>query len=171
MSVHTSHKCSITGTTRCTWHMLRLALHATFGTTSCIWLQHRRCPQIVAAEASDHASHHPHNKPKRRVVVTGMGVVTSLGHDPHEFYDNLLEVSSPPASRYDQACNALPALVACTITPFCSCIEDQMLVLHGLLYSHISTHACCTACSCWQRLLLAVPDSLAYDYRHTMVGI
>ncbi|KAG0471446.1 hypothetical protein HPP92_015992 [Vanilla planifolia] len=27
----------------------------------------------------------------RRVVVTGMGVVTPLGHDPHEFYENLLE--------------------------------------------------------------------------------
>jgi len=26
----------------------------------------------------------------RRVVVTGMGVVSSLGHDPAQFYDNLL---------------------------------------------------------------------------------
>lgn len=26
----------------------------------------------------------------RRVVVTGHGVVSSLGHDPHEFYSNLL---------------------------------------------------------------------------------
>ena len=28
----------------------------------------------------------------RRVVVTGMGVVSTLGHDPDEFYDNLLKV-------------------------------------------------------------------------------
>lgn len=28
---------------------------------------------------------------QRRVVVTGMGVVTPLGHDPKVFYNNLLE--------------------------------------------------------------------------------
>lgn len=28
---------------------------------------------------------------QRRVVVTGMGVVTPLGHDPDEFYNNLLQ--------------------------------------------------------------------------------
>jgi 3-oxoacyl-[acyl-carrier-protein] synthase II len=28
---------------------------------------------------------------QRRVVVTGMGVVTPLGHDPNEFYNNLLQ--------------------------------------------------------------------------------
>ena len=28
---------------------------------------------------------------QRRVVVTGMGVVTPLGHDPDVFYNNLLE--------------------------------------------------------------------------------
>ena len=28
---------------------------------------------------------------QRRVVVTGMGVVTPLGHDPNEFYNNLLK--------------------------------------------------------------------------------
>lgn len=28
---------------------------------------------------------------QRRVVVTGMGVVTPLGHDPNIFYNNLLE--------------------------------------------------------------------------------
>ena len=30
---------------------------------------------------------------ERRVVVTGMGVVSCLGHDPDEFYNNLLEAS------------------------------------------------------------------------------
>ena len=28
---------------------------------------------------------------QRRVVVTGMGVVTPLGHDPDTFYNNLLD--------------------------------------------------------------------------------
>ena len=28
---------------------------------------------------------------QRRVVVTGMGMVTPLGHDPDVFYNNLLE--------------------------------------------------------------------------------
>lgn len=28
---------------------------------------------------------------QRRIVVTGMGVVTPLGHDPDIFYNNLLE--------------------------------------------------------------------------------
>lgn len=28
---------------------------------------------------------------QRRVVVTGLGVVTSLGHDPDVFYNNLLD--------------------------------------------------------------------------------
>lgn len=53
--------------------------------------QHRL--QIVAAATSEHAvDQHVQAKPKRRVVVTGLGCVTSLGHDPKEFYDNLLEV-------------------------------------------------------------------------------
>ncbi len=47
----------------------------------------------MAVETQEQASHHSQNKPKRRVVVTGLGVVSSLGHDPKEFYDNLLEVS------------------------------------------------------------------------------
>ncbi|KAL3131583.1 Protein TRANSPORT INHIBITOR RESPONSE 1 [Trebouxia sp. C0009 RCD-2024] len=55
--------------------------------------QHTR--QLVAAETSEHAVHqHVQPKPKRRVVVTGLGCVTSLGHDPKEFYDNLLEGKS-----------------------------------------------------------------------------
>ena len=29
-------------------------------------------------------------QPKRRVVVTGLGVVSCLGHEHGEFYDNLL---------------------------------------------------------------------------------
>lgn len=39
---------------------------------------------MVAFTAADPAA------PPRRVVVTGQGVVTSLGHEPEEFYNNLL---------------------------------------------------------------------------------
>lgn len=37
-----------------------------------------------------------HAQPERRVVVTGMGVVSCLGQDPDEFYNNLLEVQCQP---------------------------------------------------------------------------
>lgn len=36
------------------------------------------------------SSNNSKDTPTRRVVVTGQGVVTSLGHDPDEFYNNLL---------------------------------------------------------------------------------
>lgn len=42
----------------------------------------RRSVAAAAAAATD--------APPRRVVVTGQGVVSSLGHDPDEFYNNLL---------------------------------------------------------------------------------
>ena len=35
-----------------------------------------------------------HNAPERRVVVTGMGVVSALGHEVEDFYDKLLQVSA-----------------------------------------------------------------------------
>lgn len=51
---------------------------------------------ISAVEST--AQHPPQPKPKRRVVVTGMGCVTALGHEPQEFYNNLLEVTTIPHS-------------------------------------------------------------------------
>lgn len=49
-------------------------------------------------------------KPPRRVVVTGMGVETPLGHDPHTFYDNLLQGNSgiSPIESFD--CSAFPTV-------------------------------------------------------------
>lgn len=54
------------------------------------------------------------NKPavkERRVVVTGMGVETPLGHDPDVFYNNLLdgvsgitEIESFDCSQYPTVC-------------------------------------------------------------------
>ncbi len=34
-------------------------------------------------------------------MVTGMGVVSCLGHDPDEFYNNLLEVGPDHKSSFD----------------------------------------------------------------------
>jgi Beta-ketoacyl synthase, N-terminal domain len=56
---------------------------------------HRTAPSHrVSVRVS--ASVGPDGKPQfgkgaaKRVVITGMGVVSSLGHDPDEMYDNLL---------------------------------------------------------------------------------
>ncbi|KAK9918996.1 hypothetical protein WJX75_008560 [Coccomyxa subellipsoidea] len=51
-------------------------------------IRHDTRPQAVACSQTGNG------RPERRVVVTGMGVVSCLGHDPHEFYNNLLEGKS-----------------------------------------------------------------------------
>lgn len=58
----------------------------------------------------------PKKKPatkQRRVVVTGMGVETSIGHDPDVFYNNLLEgvsgiseIEAFDCSQYPTVCFA-----------------------------------------------------------------
>lgn len=42
-------------------------------------------------QSTDEVSKEKKAVKQRRVVVTGMGVVTSLGHEPDMFYNNLLE--------------------------------------------------------------------------------
>lgn len=51
---------------------------------------------------------------QRRVVVTGMGVVTPLGHDPDVFYNNLLDGVSgiSEIERFD--CSNFPTVIHCT---------------------------------------------------------
>jgi 3-oxoacyl-[acyl-carrier-protein] synthase II len=48
---------------------------------------------------------------QRRVVVTGMGVVTPLGHDPDMFYNNLLDGVSgiSEIERFD--CSNFPTVI------------------------------------------------------------
>ena len=48
---------------------------------------------------------------QRRVVVTGMGVVTPLGHDPDVFYNNLLDGVSgiSEIERFD--CSNFPTVI------------------------------------------------------------
>ncbi|KAK1309206.1 hypothetical protein QJS10_CPA09g00053 [Acorus calamus] len=47
---------------------------------------------------------------QRRVVVTGMGVVTPLGHDAHVFYDNLLQGVSGISEIEGFDCSHFPTL-------------------------------------------------------------
>lgn len=49
--------------------------------------------QVRAVADTGHAASTGPNAAHRRVVVTGMGVVSCLGHDIDTFYDNLLEVT------------------------------------------------------------------------------
>lgn len=55
---------------------------------------------------------------KRRVVVTGMGVVTPLGHDPDEFYNNLLQGISGISEIEAFDCSQYPTRIAGEIKSF-----------------------------------------------------
>lgn len=48
---------------------------------------------------------------KRRVVVTGMGVETSVGNDPDVFYNNLLEGVSGISEIEGFACAQYPTVL------------------------------------------------------------
>uniref|UniRef100_A0ACD5YXU2 Uncharacterized protein n=3 Tax=Avena sativa TaxID=4498 RepID=A0ACD5YXU2_AVESA len=55
---------------------------------------------------------------QRRVVVTGMGVVTPLGHDPDEFYNNLLDGNSGISEIETFDCSMFPTRIAGEIKSF-----------------------------------------------------
>ncbi len=56
------------------------------------------CSQRLRVCAAAHAGNGVHTDSRqRRVVVTGMGVVSCLGHDVDTFYDSLLQVRCEPA--------------------------------------------------------------------------
>ncbi|XP_051149421.1 3-oxoacyl-[acyl-carrier-protein] synthase II, chloroplastic-like [Andrographis paniculata] len=55
---------------------------------------------------------------QRRVVVTGMGVETSLGHDPNTFYNNLLEGISGISEIEGFDCSQYPTRIAGEIKSF-----------------------------------------------------
>jgi len=55
---------------------------------------------------------------QRRVVVTGMGVVTPLGHDPDEFYNNLLQGMSGISEIEAFDCSSYPTRIAGEIKSF-----------------------------------------------------
>lgn len=51
-----------------------------------------------------------HFTKQRRVVVTGMGVVTPLGHDPEVFYNNLLDGVSGVSEIETFDCSQFPTV-------------------------------------------------------------
>lgn len=55
----------------------------------------------------------------RRVVVTGMGVETPLGHDPHTFYDNLLQGKSGISHIESFDCSAFPTVSSIIRRAYC----------------------------------------------------
>ena len=58
---------------------------------------------------------------QRRVVVTGMGVETSLGHDPNTFYENLLQGNSGISQIENFDCSEFPTvskILYIRISPF-----------------------------------------------------
>ncbi|XP_004243689.1 3-oxoacyl-[acyl-carrier-protein] synthase II, chloroplastic-like [Solanum lycopersicum] len=73
----------------------------------------------IASESAMEAA--PKKKPptkERRVVVTGMGVATSVGHDPHTFYENLLEGVSGISEIEAFDCSQYPTRIAGEIKSF-----------------------------------------------------
>ncbi|XP_030490854.2 3-oxoacyl-[acyl-carrier-protein] synthase II, chloroplastic [Cannabis sativa] len=55
---------------------------------------------------------------KRRVVVTGLGVISSIGHDPNAFYTNLLEGVSGISEIEGFDCSEFPSRIAGEIKSF-----------------------------------------------------
>ncbi|KMZ71746.1 Ketoacyl-ACP Synthase II (Chloroplastic) [Zostera marina] len=72
----------------------------------------------VSVPLNEIAETNKHQITQRRVVVTGMGVVTPLGHDPDVFYNNLLEGVSgiSKIERFD--CSIFPTRIAGEIKSF-----------------------------------------------------
>lgn len=72
--------------------------------------------QVMAVAVQPEMEAPPKRKPtmkQRRVVVTGMGVETPLGHDPDVFYTNLLEGASGITEIEAFDCSHYP-----TVRPF-----------------------------------------------------
>ncbi|XP_049413544.1 3-oxoacyl-[acyl-carrier-protein] synthase II, chloroplastic-like [Solanum stenotomum] len=73
----------------------------------------------IASQSAMEAA--PKKKPptkERRVVVTGMGVTTPVGHDPHTFYENLLEGVSGISEIEAFDCSQYPTRIAGEIKSF-----------------------------------------------------
>ncbi|KAM7513082.1 hypothetical protein LguiB_011957 [Lonicera macranthoides] len=73
---------------------------------------------VVAVQPSEVAAKMKPPTKQRRVVVTGMGVETPIGHDPHVFYDNLLEGVSGISEIEAFDCSNFPTRIAGEIKSF-----------------------------------------------------
>jgi hypothetical protein len=74
---------------------------------------------------------------QRRVVVTGMGLVSCLGHDPQTFYDNLLEGKSGITEIEGFDCKDFP-----TVSP--QLLECWKVLVGGLLILYVHLAPCCS---------------------------
>ncbi|KAJ8428260.1 hypothetical protein Cgig2_006831 [Carnegiea gigantea] len=72
----------------------------------------------VAVEPSMEVTTKKPTTKERQVVVTGMGVVTPLGHDPDIFYNNLLEGASGISEIETFDCTTFPTRIAGEIKSF-----------------------------------------------------
>ncbi|XP_022932787.1 3-oxoacyl-[acyl-carrier-protein] synthase II, chloroplastic-like [Cucurbita moschata] len=73
---------------------------------------------IAVQPAEDVRTKKKHHTKQRRVVVTGMGVVTPLGHDLDVFYNNLLEGVSGISEIEAFDCSQFPTRIAGEIKTF-----------------------------------------------------
>lgn len=82
--------------------------------------QKKACSFVVKATASTVSAPKRETDPKKRVVITGMGVVSVFGNDVDSFYDSLLEGKSGVdiIDRFDTS--ALPTKFAAQIKGFSS---------------------------------------------------
>ncbi|KAL0315913.1 UNVERIFIED_CONTAM: 3-oxoacyl-[acyl-carrier-protein] synthase II, chloroplastic [Sesamum calycinum] len=79
------------------------------------------CGEIMATTVNPAMEVTPKQKPptqQRRVVVTGMGVETPLGHDPDVFYNNLLQGVSGISEIEAFDCSQYPTRIAGEIKSF-----------------------------------------------------
>ncbi|KAL0426756.1 UNVERIFIED_CONTAM: 3-oxoacyl-[acyl-carrier-protein] synthase II, chloroplastic [Sesamum latifolium] len=79
------------------------------------------CGEIMATAVNPAMEVTPNQKPpiqQRRVVVTGMGVETPLGHDPDVFYNNLLQGVSGISEIEAFDCSQYPTRIAGEIKSF-----------------------------------------------------
>lgn len=56
---------------------------------------------------------------QRRVVVTGMGVMSPIGHEPDIFYDNLLSGVSGISEIENFDCSHFPTVILTVISFYC----------------------------------------------------
>jgi len=87
-----------------------LSLKLTRASTNWLWFAGMAMAVALQAERTVIEKKKPDIK-QRRVVVTGMGVVTPLGHDPDVFYNNLLDGVSgiSEIERFD--CSNFPTVI------------------------------------------------------------
>ncbi|RWV83184.1 hypothetical protein GW17_00055249 [Ensete ventricosum] len=78
----------------------------------------RKAMAVALEPAKELAEKKKRQMKQRRVVVTGMGVVTPLGHDPDIFYNNLLEGVSGVSEIETFDCSKYPTRIAGEIKSF-----------------------------------------------------